>query len=77
MLHPSSSKVFWHAGGKVFDLFATWRLDSGDYAAMAKAVKEAWRERCRQCSNAAERPSEPGLMNSNLSSVEELEAMAR
>ena len=65
------------AGAKVFDLFATWRLDSGDYAEMAEAVMQAWELRCSQLSNSAQSPKQPKLMNSNLSSLEEVESMAR
>lgn len=65
------------AGAKIFDLFATWRLDSGDYSQVAQAVKTAWELRCSQFDDPAQAPKEPALMHSNLSSVQELEAAAR
>lgn len=65
------------AGAKIFDLFATWRLDSGDYKQVAEAVKTAWELRCSEFDDPAQAPKEPALMHSNLSSVEELKAAAR
>ena len=66
----------WAAGAKAFDLFATWRLDSGNYEQVAEAVKEAWELRCSQFGDPAQAPREPALMHSNLSSVHELRATA-
>ena len=64
------------AGAKAFDLFATWRLDSGSYEQVAEAVKAAWELRCSQSDDPTQAPKEPTLMHSNLSSVQELQATA-
>ena len=57
----------------MFDLIRTWRLDSGDYEAIAEAVICAWELRGSQLEAAGkQKPPRPKLMHSNLSSVEEV-----
>ena len=63
------------AGSVVFDLISMWRLDSGDYEAMAEAVISAWEKRCRAQPDLA--PPRPKLMNSNISDVEEALGLVR
>ncbi|KAK9809710.1 hypothetical protein WJX73_008711 [Symbiochloris irregularis] len=62
-------------GSMVLDLFKMWRLDSGDFAAMAEAVMCAWDAR-RQAAPDLAAPR-PLLINSNLSSVQEALECAR
>ena len=61
----------------VFDMFSSWRLDSGSYADMAEAVVSAWEHRCTCLGPNAAHPPRPQLMHSNLSSVEEIIEVCR
>ncbi|KAG2497728.1 hypothetical protein HYH03_004464 [Edaphochlamys debaryana] len=65
-------------GARCFDLFRRWRVDSGDYAAVAEAIMGAWEGRCAALA-ARGRPGlpRPLLMHSNLDSVEDIERVAR
>ncbi|KAK9838087.1 hypothetical protein WJX81_000247 [Elliptochloris bilobata] len=70
-LHPAEQKVM--RGARVFDLLQIWRLDSGDYAAVAEVVMSAWERRAAEA--AAEDPSRtplprPQFMHSNLKDVD-------
>ncbi|PRW20330.1 hypothetical protein C2E21_9047 [Chlorella sorokiniana] len=64
-------------GALVFDLFATWRMDSGDYEEMASYVADAWEARWAATLCAAARPPPPVFMHSNLDSWEDILAMWR
>ena len=61
----------------VFDVFSSWRLDSGSYADMAEVVVGAWERRCSSLRARDGRPPRPQLMHSNLSSVEEVLEVCR
>ena len=56
----------------VFDVFSSWRLDSGSYPDMAEAVVSAWESRCSSLAPGDGRPPRPQLMHSNLGDVEEV-----
>ena len=74
--HPS---VLAHLPAKpvVFDVFSSWRLDSGCYADMAEAVVSAWERRCAALKPGDVHPPRPHLMHSNLSSVDEVAEVCR
>ena len=75
--HPS---VLAHLPAKpvVFDVFSSWRLDSGSYADMAEAVVSAWDRRCAALKPGDDvHPPRPHLMHSNLSSVDEVAEVCR
>lgn len=61
----------------VFDVFSSWRLDSGGYADMAEAVVSAWERRCAALKPGDVHPPRPHLMHSNLSSVDEVAEVCR
>ena len=61
----------------VFDVFSSWRLDSGSYADIAEAVVSAWEQRCTCLDQNDMHPPRPQLMHSNLSSVEEIIEVCR
>lgn len=61
----------------VFDVFSSWRLDSGSYADMAEVAVRAWERRCAELAPGEARPPRPRLMHSNLSSVEEVLGVCR
>ena len=61
----------------VFDVFSSWRLDSGSYADMAETVVSAWEQRCTCLGPNATHPPRPQLMHSNLSSVDEIIKVCR
>ena len=70
------------AGAMMFDVFKTWRLDSGDYAKFAEVVISAWEGRCQQLHNLGIRPEgtsweRPALMHSNLKDVEHVQQVAK
>lgn len=69
---------FPHPDGRatVFDLFALWRIDSGEYADLAECVVGAWEARWARVATAA-RPPPPVLINSNLENWEEILDLAR
>ncbi len=56
----------------VFDVFSSWRLDSGSYADMAEAVLCVWERCCTALEPSAVRPPRSHLMHSDLSSVDEV-----
>lgn len=66
----------------MFDVFKTWRLDSGDYVKIAELVVSAWEGRCEQLDQhgagdqgiARQRPV---LMHSNLKDVEHVKQVAK
>lgn len=60
----------------VFDLIRVWRVDSGDYKTIAEAIMDTWERRKAQLAGERELPK-PMLMNSNLSSVEDIEEASR
>ncbi|KAF5834836.1 hypothetical protein DUNSADRAFT_8376 [Dunaliella salina] len=64
-------------GAKCFDLFRVWRVDSGDYVAIASHILEAWKERCAQLA-AAGLPTLPApqFIHSNLRDVEQILKLA-
>lgn len=69
------------AGAVVFDVFKTWRLDSGDYSKYAEAVVCAWEGRCTQLSQQGAGPQgvpqqRPALMHSNLKDVDHVKQVA-
>ncbi|CAL8464515.1 g4050 [Coccomyxa elongata] len=59
-------------GCMVFDLFTTWRLDSGSYEEIAEVVVSAWERRCAAVPQGMRPPQRPALMHSNLRSAEEV-----
>ena len=61
----------------VFDVFTSWRLDSGSYNDMAEVVMSAWEHRCTTLNAGGVKPPRPQLMHSNLSSVEEVAEVCR
>lgn len=65
-----------HRKAKVFDLFRAWRLDSGDYIRMATSVKDAWDSQYRSACT-SQKPPEPTLIHSNLSSYEEVVSVSQ
>lgn len=69
------------AGCTVFDVFKTWRLDSGDYSKMAEVVVSAWEKRSKQLEQAGGPQcipqQRPALMHSNLSNVTECLQVAK
>ena len=70
------TSLFAIAEAVVFDLIRVWRVDSGDYRAIAGAIMDTWELRNSQLSP-PEQLSKPLLMNSNLSSVEDIEEASR
>lgn len=57
-------------GTKCFDLFSTWRLDSGVWEEQAELVVGAWEGRCEERQTRGLSPlPKPRLMHSNLSTV--------
>lgn len=67
------------AGAVMFDVFKTWRLDSGDYCKVAELVVSAWEDRCREHGGGAggHPQQRPALMHSNLSSVDHVKEVAK
>lgn len=69
------------AGCTVFDVFKTWRLDSGSYSQMAEIVVSAWEKRCKQLDQSHGPQGiprqRPALMHSNLSDVSECLEVAK
>jgi len=61
----------------VFDVFSSWRLDSGSYADMAEVIMSAWEHRCTNLTAGDVKPPRPKLMHSNLSNVEEVAEVCR
>ena len=65
----------------VFDVFKTWRLDSGDYKQMAEVVVSAWERRSQQLQQSGGPQGipqqRPALMHSNLSDVSECLEVAK
>ena len=66
----------------MFDVFKTWRLDSGDYCKVAEMVVSAWEARCqqldRQGGGAEGLPRQrPALMHSNLKDVQHVQEVAK
>jgi hypothetical protein len=62
----------------VFDLIKIWRVDSGDYAEVAKLILDAHKQRCAEAKAAGqEEPDAPKLMHSNFESVEEVISVMR
>ena len=61
----------------VFDVFSSWRLDSGSYSDMAEVVVSAWESRCASLAPEDNKPPRPQLMHSNLSNVEEVLEVCR
>ncbi|CAL5220669.1 g2715 [Coccomyxa viridis] len=61
----------------VFDMFSSWRLDSGSYPDMAEVVVSAWESRCLCLAPEDSKPPRPQLMHSNLGSVEEVLEVCR
>ena len=78
MLRNSSkdTKISAIADAVVFDLIRVWRVDSGDYEAIATAIMNTWERRNAQLAGQRELPK-PTLMNSNLSSIEDIEEASR
>ncbi len=65
----------------MFDVFKTWRLDSGDYCKVAEMVVSAWEDRCHQLERQGGRaeglPRQcPALMHSNLKDVQHVQEVA-
>ncbi len=70
------------AGAMMFDVFKTWRLDSGDYCKVAEMVVSAWEDRCqqleRQGGGAEGLPRQRlALMHSNLKDVQHVQEVAK
>ena len=61
----------------VFDVFLSWRLDSGSYLDMAEVVMSAWESRCSSLAPGDAKPPPPQLMHSNLGDVEEVLEVCR
>ena len=61
----------------VFDVFSSWRLDSGSYPDMAEVVVSAWESRCLCLAPEDSKLPRPQLMHSKLGSVEEVLEMCR
>lgn len=79
--HAGYAEHNFSAGCRVFDVFKTWRLDSGDYAEVAEVVVAAWERRYRQLES-TEGPKGvpapcPALMHSNLSDVDHVLQVAK
>ena len=71
-----------HAGAMMFDVFKTWRLDSGDYTKYAEMVVSAWEGRCKQVTEQGSGPKgipqqRPALMHSNLKDVDHVKQVAK
>lgn len=69
------------AGAMMFDVFKTWRLDSGDYCKYAEIVVSAWEGRCEQLHKQGSGPEgipqqRPALMHSNLKDVDHVKQVA-
>lgn len=78
-LYPNDRQI--QSGAVVFDVFKTWRLDSGDYSKYAEAVVCAWEGRCTQLSQQGAGPQgvpqqRPALMHSNLKDVDHVKQVA-
>ena len=70
------------AGAMVFDIFQTWRLDSGDYSKYAEVVVSAWEGRLKQLTEGGRGPQgipqqRPALMHSNLKDVDHVQQVAK
>ncbi len=66
----------------MFDVFKTWRLDSGDYSRVAEMVVSAWEDRCQELEEQGAGPEglprqRPALMYSNLKDVEHVREVAK
>ena len=61
----------------VFDVFSSWRLDSGSYPDMAEVVVNAWERRCSSLAPEDSKPPRPQLMHSNLGDVTEVLEVCR
>ena len=72
-----------YAGAVMFDVFKTWRIDSGDYSKIAEVVISAWEHRCQQLDQQDGLAPQgiprqrPALMHSNLKDVEHVKQVAR
>lgn len=71
-----------HAGAMMFDVFKTWRLDSGDYSKFAEMVVSAWEGRCSQLTGQGRAlkgipQQRPALMHSNLKDVDHVKLLAK
>lgn len=75
-LYPDDRQI--QSGAVMFDVFKTWRLDSGDYCKVAELVVSAWEDRCREHGGGAggHPQQRPALMHSNLSSVDHVKEVA-
>ncbi|DBA73502.1 hypothetical protein WJX77_001486 [Trebouxia sp. C0004] len=78
-LYPNDRQI--QKGARMFDVFKTWRLDSGDYCKVAEMVVSAWEDRCRQLerqgAGAEDLPRQrPALMHSNLKDVQHVQEVA-
>ena len=73
-MHERHPSVVAHLPSKpmVFDVFSSWRLDSGSYPDMAEVVMSAWERRCASLAPEENKPPRPQLMHSNLSDVKEV-----
>ena len=71
-----------YAGAMMFDVFKTWRLDSGDYSKYAEVVVSAWEGRCKQLMGQGGGPKgvpqqRPALMHSNLKDVDHVKQVTK
>ncbi|KAL3134655.1 hypothetical protein ABBQ32_007664 [Trebouxia sp. C0010 RCD-2024] len=78
-LYPDDRQI--ESGAMVFDVFTTWRLDSGDYSKYAEVVVSAWEGRCKQLTDQGGGPQgisqqRPALMHSNLKDVDHVKQVA-
>lgn len=78
-LYPNDRQI--QSGAMMFDVFKTWRLDSGDYCKYAEIVVSAWEGRCEQLHKQGSGPEgipqqRPALMHSNLKDVDHVKQIA-